>query len=99
MTKIVGIKPSPLETKRYRVTMDDGKQYDFGLRTGSTYLDHHDKNKRDAYMKRHLGNATEKHRIHNLIPSAALFSAYLLWGRYTSLQKNVHHLNGLFAKH
>ena len=39
---IVKIQDSPIQYKRYRVWMDDGKHYDFGLDGGDTYIDHHD---------------------------------------------------------
>ena len=45
---IIKIEPSPVERKRFRVTMDNGKTYDFGFLGGSTYIDHHDKKLRDA---------------------------------------------------
>ena len=96
--KIVKIVESPILTKRFRVILDDGKHYDFGLDGGSTYLDHKDKNKRNAYWARHTANRHENYLIHNLIPSPALFSAVLLWGEHTSLDKNVEYLNHLFSR-
>jgi hypothetical protein len=95
---IVDIKASPVKHKRFRVLMDNGKYYDFGLDGGSTYLDHHDKVKRLNYWKRHYGNDKEKQLIDNLVPSASLFSAILLWGPTTNLKENIEYLNGLWAK-
>ena len=31
-----------------------GKKYHFGLKNGSTYIDHKDKTKRENYIKRHM---------------------------------------------
>lgn len=93
--KIIKIIPSPRKNKRYRVYLNDGKYYDFGLLGGNTYIDHHDKNKRDNYRKRHY--AMEKHFIDNLIPSAALYSYYLLWGDSDDINKNIKHLNKLLS--
>ena len=93
---IVKITDSPIEHKRYRITMDNGKKYDFGLRGGQTYLDHHDKTLRKNYWKRHLANKTEKQLITNLVPSPSLFSALLLWGESTSLETNIRKLNELW---
>jgi hypothetical protein len=31
-----------------------------------------------------------------LVPSPALFSLYLLWGKYTDLNDNINHLNNLW---
>jgi hypothetical protein len=94
---IVKIDESPLKNKRYRVTLDNGKTYDFGLKGGSTYIDHKDKNKRENYRKRHIANTTERNLIEYLVPSPALFSYALLWGPYTSLQENIAHLNATWV--
>jgi len=95
---ITKVESSPLPNKRFRVFMDNGKSYDFGLKSGSTYIDHHDMTKRLNYLKRHLANETENTLIKNLVPSPSLFSAYLLWGKYTTLEQNVHFLNSLWEK-
>jgi hypothetical protein len=75
------------------------KRIKFGAPGGSTYLDHGDKKKRENYWKRHMANPVEKYRIENLIPSAALLSAYLLWGESTDLSENVDMLNGAWLSH
>jgi hypothetical protein len=93
--KIIKIIESPKLFKRYRVIMDDGKHYDFGLDTGSTYIDHHNDLLRKNYRLRHLGNKQEEYYIDNLIPSPALFSYYLLWGNSTSLRVNIDKLNAI----
>ena len=77
------------------MTLDNGQSYDFGLKGGKTYIDHHDKRLRANYWKRHLANRTEHERIKNLTPSPALFSAMLLWGDSTSLDRNIQILNRL----
>lgn len=93
---IIKIINSPIEFKRYRVFMDNGKHFDFGLKDGSTYIDHKDKLLRENYLKRHLANKKEKYLIENLIPSPALFSALLLWGKHTDIKKNINELNRLW---
>ena len=95
---IIKLENSPLPMKRYRVVLNNGKQYDFGLRSGYTYVDGATDQVRKNYLKRHLGNPTEYKLIHALIPSPALFSAYLLWGKYRSVDKNIKHLNSLWYK-
>ena len=95
---IVKIEDSPLQHKRFRVWMDNGKSYDFGLKGGKTYIDHNDMKKRVAYLARHMANETEKKLIENLVPSPSLFSAYLLWGKYPTLQENAYFLNQLWRK-
>jgi hypothetical protein len=57
---IVSIAESKAKSKRFVITMNDGKKYNFGLDTGSTYIDHHDKQIREAYRSRHYANDTEK---------------------------------------
>jgi hypothetical protein len=94
---IVQITNSPIAHKRYRVKMDNGKTYDFGLDTGKTYIDHHNKTIRKNYWLRHLGNPTERKLIQNLVPSPSLFSAMLLWGSKPSLKENARLLNNMWA--
>ena len=94
--KIVKLENSPVKNKRLRVILNNGDSYDFGLLNGETYIDHGDKEKRLNYWARHLGNPVEEYRIKNLIPSASLFSAYLLWGETTNLKQNIKILNKLF---
>lgn len=95
---IVKIESSPRPTKKYRVILSNGKHYDFGLRGSSTYLDHKDVAKREAYRKRHLGNAREKQLIESATPSPATFSYYLLWGDSTDINTNIRKLNSLMKK-
>ena len=60
-----------MKNKRFRVFLDSGKHYDFGLDTGSTFIDHGDNKKRNAYIARLFGNRAEKQLIENLVPSPA----------------------------
>jgi hypothetical protein len=91
--KITSIHKSGLKTKRFVVFLDDGSNYNFGLKTGSTYIDHHNEMKRDNYRARHLGNIKEKQLIESFTPSPALFSFYILWGPHTDINKNIQFLN------
>ena len=95
---IVEINDSKKAFKRYCVRLDDGRKFDFGPKSGNTYLDHHDVKKRENYWKRHLANKTEHRLITNLTPSPALFSSMLLWGDSTSLDKNIRDLNHLLSR-
>jgi hypothetical protein len=96
--KIIKLIKSPRKNKRFRVFLDNGEHYDFGLDTGSTYIDHRDKEKRENYRARHMGNLSEKYLIENLIPSPALFSYWLLWGDSVLLEQNLKNLNKMFKK-
>ena len=91
--KIIKIENSNLKNKRFKVILNDGSFYNFGLRTGSTFIDHHDKVKRENYRKRHYNNKIEKYLIDNYTPSPSLFSYYLLWGDSGDIYKNIDSLN------
>ncbi len=95
MPKIVKIESSPVKMKRYRVYLENGSHYDFGLDTGKTYIDGVSEKTREAYRARHLGNLTEKRLISSLIPSPSLYSFYLLWGESRSIDENIKKLNKL----
>jgi len=96
--RIIKLINSPRKNKRFRVFLDNGEHYDFGLDTGSTYIDHREKEKRENYRARHMGNLSEKYLIENLIPSPALFSYWLLWGDSVLLEQNLKNLNKMFKK-
>ena len=93
--KIIKLEDSPLKSKRFRIYLDNNKHYDFGLKTGETYIDHRDKVKRDNYRRRHYNSIREQPYIQNLIPSPALFSYYLLWGDSSNINQNIKTLNKL----
>jgi hypothetical protein len=90
--KIIHITKSNKKDKRFKVYLDNGDEYDFGLKGGETYIDHKDKVKRFLYWTRHYKNKKEKELIDNFTPSPALFSAYLLWNG-TNLMDNIEWLN------
>lgn len=90
---ITDIKESPKLHKRFRAKLSNGQEIDFGLDGGSTYIDHHNEIKRRNYWSRHFASRNERHLIMNLIPSPALLSSYILWGKSTSLRENVIELN------
>ena len=95
---IIDIKPSNVKGKRLCATLSNGKKYNFGLDTSSTYVDHHDVDKRTAYRKRHYGSMREKPLMGNLTPSNSVLSYYLLWGPSVSLSDNIQYLNRLWIK-
>jgi hypothetical protein len=77
------LKPSTHKGKRLMAVFNNGKTVHFGLAGGSTYVDHGDKAKRAAYLKRHLVNENWNDPY-----TAGSLSRYLLWGDSTSLDKN-----------
>ena len=94
--KIIKIIKSPVKHKRFRVYLDDNSHYDFGLLGGSTFIDHRDVRKRNAYRKRHLGNEKEFELITTSTPSPSLFAYWILWGDYTNINNNIKMLNNIF---
>lgn len=96
---ILDVRPSARQDKRYMAIMGDGRRIHFGLRGGSTYLDHNDMAKRESYIARHYGSRQEKGLIDSLTPSPSLFSMYLLWSlanpEVKTLEGNVRILNNM----
>lgn len=95
---IIDIQKSNRKYKRFVVRMDDGRLFHFGLKMGQTYIDHGDESLRKRYWNRHYNNEKEKYLIDNLIPSPALFSSMVLWGRYPDIERNIENLNGLWRQ-
>lgn len=79
------IKKSNRKDKRFNVIMSDNSSFHFGLKDGLTFIDHKDEVKKKNYIKRHMANKKENYLISNLIPSPALFSMYILWGKYNNI--------------
>jgi hypothetical protein len=98
MIQIVTVDNSPLKNKRFRAILSNGKHIDFGSPNGKTYIDGASDDDRLRYIARHYGNKTEKERIDNLTPSSSVMSAFLLWGYYDTLEKNIQYLNGMWKE-
>jgi hypothetical protein len=77
------IKNSTQKNKRFMTTFSNGKTIHFGLKGGSTYIDHKDKVKRANYLARH-----KVRENWNDPYTAGSLSRWLLWGDYTDLEKN-----------
>ena len=90
--RLLDVKPSTAKGKKYMAIFCQcdgppkckGKKIHFGADGSQTYLDHHDKAKRAAYLKRHKVNEN----WNNPATPGAL-SRYLLWGDSTSLMMNI----------
>ena len=76
------LQTSNKEDKRYMVVIHN-RTYHFGQKGGSTYIDHGDKSKRDAYIKRHKVN--EKWDAIN----AGSLSRFILWGDSSNIKNNI----------
>lgn len=79
----VVISESQNRNKRYQATFYDGekkiKTVSFGLRGGSTYIDHRDDMKKSAYLARHSKNNEDW----NNYMSPGSLSRWLLWAKPT----------------
>jgi len=82
---------SPRKGKRYLAIFDNGKKTHFGQEGGNTYLDHQDKNKREAYRARAKGMLKKTDKF-----SPSHLSYYLLWGDDTNLQSAINSYNKKF---
>jgi hypothetical protein len=69
--------------KRFMVTFDNGKTVHFGSKNGEAYIDHGDKAKREAYLRRHAVNENWDDPY-----SAGALSRWLLWGASRDLEAN-----------
>ena len=85
--KLLTVGRSSIKNTKYTATFDLGdktKQVHFGSKESSTYLDHHDKKKRENYIKRH----TVRENFNDPLTAGSL-SRWLLWGNTTSLRDNI----------
>jgi hypothetical protein len=76
--KLLSVKKSTAKNKKYTAIFDDGTSTHFGLQGSSTYIDHKDDKKKDAYIARHKVNENW-----NDPKSAGYLSYYLLWNKTT----------------
>ena len=84
------ITASTKKGKRYTAIFNDGTTVDFGLKGGSTYIDHKDKVKRENYRKRHSQNPLEKPYLDNrkkYYKTPSVLSMDILWGEKDTLEE------------
>lgn len=79
--KLLKVERSSIKNKKYTATFDLGdktKKVHFGSKNSSTYIDHKDDKKKDAYIARHKVNENW-----NDPNSAGALSRYILWNKTT----------------
>jgi hypothetical protein len=76
--KLLEVKKSTQKNKKYMAVFDDGSSTHFGLKGSSTYLDHNDDKKKDAYIARHKVNENWDDP-----KSAGSLARYILWNKKT----------------
>ena len=74
---------SDKKNKRFVAIFSDGTETDFGLKNGSTYIDHGDKKKRTNYISRHKPNENWDDYT-----SAGSLSRFICWGDNVYIHKN-----------
>ena len=88
---LIDVKKSDRKDKRYVATFKNGKKTHFGLDGGQTYLDHKDKDKRQAYRARHKKDLDTRDPYR-----AGYLSYWLLWGEATNLREAIKKYNKKF---
>ena len=94
--KLLKIVASDRPQKRYKAIFeqDNGrtKTTHFGDSAKQTYIDHHDKERRERYRSRH------KKDLETGDPTRAGFLAYeILWGSSTSMDENIRHYKSKYG--
>ena len=84
---IVELSKSSKANKRFKVVIDGRKTIHFGLKNGSTFIDHKDSMKKNAWIARHKVRGT-----FNNPKSASFYAKNLLWNK-DSLQKSIKDTN------
>ena len=82
--KLLSIVNSLRKEKKMVAKFNDGTSVHFGLNGSSTYLDHKDKKKREAYLARH-----KKNEDWNNPKTRGSLAKHILWGDSTSLHTNI----------
>lgn len=82
--RFVSLTPSSRKDKKYMIRFQEPNLViHFGSKGSSTYLDHHDKVKRENYLKRHYVNE-DWTKV-----NAGSASRYILWGDSIDLKTNL----------
>jgi hypothetical protein len=100
--KLIKLEKSSRNNKRFRAFFDNNIYIDFGFKDefgnhAITYIDGASREKRDNYIKRHMGNKRENELVQNLIISPSLLSLFILWNT-SNLKENIKILNSLLEK-
>lgn len=84
------IENSNRKDKRFVAIFNDGTKINFGLKGGSTFLEHKDIKKRENYIKRH----SVRENFNNPKTAGSL-SRWILWNT-SNLEKNINEFNNRF---
>lgn len=84
--KLLEVKKSTRKNKKYMAVFDNGTSTHFGLKGSSTYIDHNDDKKKDAYIARHKVNENWDDP-----KSAGALARYILWNKKTLTDSIAHY--------
>ena len=84
------ITQSDRKDKRYLATFHNGTKIHFGSK-GQAYIDHMDKAKREAYLKRHAKNENWDDPY-----TAGALSRWILWGDSGNINANIKYFKQRF---
>lgn len=93
--ELIKIEKSDKKDKRFKALFKTKenkiKEVNFGAKNGNTYIDHKDKEKREAYVKRHSENPLEKPFLNKKKYSdkPANLAMNILWGKSTNIKENI----------
>jgi len=85
------ITQSNRKDKRFLATFHNGTKIHFGLKDGETFIDHGDKEKRAAYLKRHAKNENWDDPY-----TAGSLSRWILWGESVNMGNNIKYFKQRF---
>jgi hypothetical protein len=86
------VSVSPLKSKKYRATFDDGTHTDFGFAGMEDYTQTGDKKRRELYLARHRAREDW-----NNPKSAGSLSRWILWGDSKSINTNIREFKKKFS--
>jgi hypothetical protein len=84
MVKLLKVVRSTNPKKKYTALFDDGKKTSFGASGYQDYTQHHDRERREAYRRRHQDDLDTDDPTR-----AGFLSYYILWGDSINIDSNI----------
>lgn len=83
---------------RFRIHLSTYEYYDIGEKNIKTYIDGASEEVKQMYWNKNWNKYAENLFLSCFIPSKALFTCYLLWGKYRNIYENTKWLNDMLSK-
>jgi hypothetical protein len=90
--KLLYIERLRNDKKKYVAVFSNGKRVKFGAAGYDDYTTHHDKERRNNYLRRHAKDLSTEDPMR-----AGFLAYYLLWGPSTSLEANIRNYKKMFG--